>query len=76
MFRLVTGRKLAIDIDPIDTLKLELEEFALSCTQGTPFRVTPEQATSNVAVMEAIALSVNTGSLVDIEGDFTKAWNN
>ena len=70
------GQEIAIDIEPIDTLKLELEEFALSCTQGTPFRVTPEQAASNVAVMEAIALSASVGSPVDIGDDFTKAWKN
>ena len=65
-----------IVIEPIDTLKLELEEFALSCTQGTPFRVTPEQAASNVAVMQAIALSASVGSPVEIADDFTKAWKN
>ena len=72
----MANRESEIVIEPIDTLKLELEEFALSCTQDTPFRVTPEQAASNVAVMQAIALSASVGSPVEIADDFTKAWKN
>ena len=45
------------EIAPVDTLKAELEEFAAACAGAGPFRVRPEEAIHNVAVMEAIAAS-------------------
>jgi predicted dehydrogenase len=44
-------------ITPVDTLKTELEEFAVACAGGPAFRVRPAEAIHNVAVMEAIAAS-------------------
>ena len=49
-------------LEPIDTLKVELEEFALACAGGPAFRVRPEEAIHNVAVMEAIVASAAQGS--------------
>ena len=46
-----------IELDQVDTLKPELEESARACEGEEPFRVHSQQATSNVAVMEAIAES-------------------
>lgn len=51
------GSPEARDIAPVDTLKAELEEFACACSGGPPFRVRPEEAIHNVAVMEAIVAS-------------------
>ena len=66
----------AIELDSVNTLKLELEEFAAACNNGASFRVTPAQATSNVAIMEAIAKSAQRGVTVDIDETFHSAWNN
>lgn len=49
-------------LEPIDTLKAELEEFAAACTGGPAFRVRPAEAIHNVAVMEAIVASAAKGS--------------
>ncbi|MDP6517135.1 MAG: Gfo/Idh/MocA family oxidoreductase, partial [Alphaproteobacteria bacterium] len=46
----------------IDTVRAELEEFAATCAGGDAFRVRPEEATHNVAVMEAIVASAAEGS--------------
>ncbi len=48
-------------IRPVDTLKAELEEFADACAGKLEFRVTPDQAIHNVAVMQAIAASAEAG---------------
>jgi predicted dehydrogenase len=44
-------------LEPVPTLKVELEEFASACEGRGRFRVTPEEAIHTVAVMEAIARS-------------------
>ena len=46
-----------VELEPIDTLKAELEEFAAACGGERTFRVRPEEAIHNVAVMEAIVQS-------------------
>ena len=51
------GEAEAIAIDPADSLKAELEEFAAACAGERRFRVTPKEAIHNVAVMEAIVKS-------------------
>ena len=63
-----------IKLEPANTLKEELEEFATACAGGKPFRVTPKQATSNVAIMEAIARSAEKNTAVEIEDEFCSAW--
>lgn len=42
------------EIAPVDTLRAELEEFAAACRGEATFRVGPEEAIHNVAVLEAI----------------------
>ncbi len=49
-------------LEPVDTLKAEIEEFAGACRGGPTFRVRPEEAIHNVAVMEAIVASAAQGS--------------
>lgn len=44
-------------LDPVDTLRAELEEFATACAGHGRFRVTPEEAIHTVAVMEMITAS-------------------
>lgn len=48
-------------LDPVPTLRVELEEFADACAGGADFRVAPEEAIHNVAVMEAITRSAAEG---------------
>lgn len=55
------------EIESVDTLKAELEEFAGACRGGPAFRISPAEAIHNVAVMEAIAASASRRSApVDI----------
>ena len=49
-------------LEPVDTLKAELEGFARACRGGPAFRVDPAEAIHNVAVMEAIVASAAQGS--------------
>lgn len=49
-------------LEPVDTLKAELEEFAGACSGGAPYRVRPEEAVHNVAVMEAMMISAARNS--------------
>ena len=49
-------------LTPVNTLRSELEEFADACSGGPPFRVRPEEAIHNVAVMEAIVESAVSNS--------------
>jgi predicted dehydrogenase len=51
----------AVPLEPIDTLKAELEEFAAACSGELTFRVTPEEATHVVDVMQAIVSSAANG---------------
>lgn len=56
-------------LEPVETLKVELEEFARACRGGPAFRVDPAEAIHNVAVMEAIVASAAQGSApVEIAG--------
>ena len=48
-------------LTPVDTLKAELEEFAEACAGRADYRVRPEEAIHNVAVMEAIVESAEAG---------------
>lgn len=49
-------------IEPIDTLKAELEEFARACRGDARYRIRPEEAIHSVAVMEAIVESAARGA--------------
>ncbi len=50
-----------VELEPVDTLKAELEEFADACAGTRSFRVDPEEAVHTVAVMQAIATSAAKG---------------
>ena len=50
-----------VPIEPVDTLRAELEEFAAACAGRTAFRISPEEAIHNVAVMEAMVASAANG---------------
>lgn len=60
------GEPEPVALEPIDTLRVELEEFADACDGRADFRVSPGQAIHNVAVMEAIAESAARGAPVDL----------
>ncbi len=51
------GERAPRPLAPVETLRLELDEFAAACAGGPPYRVRPEEAIHNVAVMEAIVAS-------------------
>ena len=53
----------AVSLEPIDTLRAELEEFADACAGATHFRVRPEEAIHTVAVLEAIVASSEKGGI-------------
>lgn len=46
-----------VPVDKVDTLSAELEEFAAACAGSAAYRVTPEEAIHDVAVMEAMVAS-------------------
>jgi predicted dehydrogenase len=46
--------------EAVDTLRLELEEFAAACLSQGSFRVTASEAIHNVAIMQAIVASAAT----------------
>jgi predicted dehydrogenase len=48
-------------LQPVETLKAELEEFALACAGRVTYRIRPQEAIHTVAVMEAIARSAAEG---------------
>jgi predicted dehydrogenase len=53
---------------PVNTVLAELEEFADACAGRAKFRITPEEAIHNVAVMESIARSAQeNGRMIRIE---------
>ena len=64
--QLTGGEREAVRLDPIDTLKAELEEFADACTGRGIFRVTPSEAIHSVAVIEAIVAAAAQGRAVEI----------
>ncbi len=68
----IEGKLYNNSLDKIDTLKAELDEFAKSCMGECTFRVTPDQAASNVRVMEAIAKSASLERKVRIKS--TMEW--
>jgi len=51
------GKPERVALEPIDTLKAELEAFADAVAGGPAFPVAPEEAIHNVAVMEAMVAS-------------------
>ena len=51
------GEAIAEPLAPVETLRVELEEFAAACAGTATYRVTPEEAIHNVAVMEAMVAS-------------------
>lgn len=50
-----------VELEPVNTLKAELEEFADACAGSASFRVDPDEAVHTVAVMQAIASSAAKG---------------
>ena len=52
----------AVEVTPVDTLRAELEEFADACAGRAEFRVRPQEAIHNVAVLEAIVESAARGA--------------
>ena len=55
-------------IEPLDTLRLELDEFAAACAGETQFTVTTEEAVHCITVMEALVESAGTGQWVEVAG--------
>lgn len=51
------GRIQNLALEPIDTLRAELEAFADAVAGGNPFPIPPEDAAHAVAVMEAMTIS-------------------
>ena len=54
-------------VEPAETLRLELEEFANACAGRGRFRVDPEEALRNIAVMEAAITAARNGGSVKVE---------
>ncbi len=52
-----------------DTLRLELEEFARACAGEGQFRIDPEDALNNIAVMEAALAAIRSGRAVAVEAE-------
>ncbi len=60
------GPEEALAFDPINTLRAELEEFADTCAGEATYRVLPEEAIHNVAIMQGIVESAaHEGRAVD-----------
>ena len=56
-------------IEPNDTLRMELDEFAAACAGETQFTVTTEEAVHCIAVMEALVEAADTGQWVAVAGE-------
>ncbi len=56
-------------IEPRDTLRLELEEFAAACAGETHYTVTPAEAVHGIAVMEALVEAAASGQWVAVAGE-------
>ena len=56
-------------IEPNDTLRLELDEFAAACAGEAQFTVTPEEAVHGIAVMEALVEAAASGQWVAVAGE-------
>lgn len=52
--------------EPVDTVKLALEAWVDSVENGTPYRYQPEELINNVAMVEAITKSMETGERVKV----------
>ena len=64
------GSREELEIDPVEpaeTLRLELEEFARACAGDGSFRIDPEDALRNIAVMEAAITATCNGSATKVE---------
>ncbi len=59
----VEGKPVSRPIEPVDTLKAELEEFARAASAGSQaaYRIRPEEAVHTVEVMEAMVASAYGG---------------
>ena len=55
-------------IEPQDTLRLELDEFAAACAGTARFTVTPAEAVHGIAVMEALVEAASSGQWVAVAG--------
>ena len=55
-------------IEPQDTLRLELDEFAAACAGTARFTVTPAEAVHGIAVMEALVEAASSGQWVTVAG--------
>ena len=55
-------------IEPQDTLRLELDEFAAACAGEAAFTVSPEEAVHGIAVMEALVEAAASGRWVAVAG--------
>ena len=55
-------------IQPNDTLRLELDEFAATCAGEAQYTVTTEEAVHGIAVMEALVEAAATGRWVEVAG--------
>jgi predicted dehydrogenase len=47
----------AVPLQPIDSLRVELEAFAAACADGPSYPIAPDEAVHDVAIMEAMAAS-------------------
>ena len=55
-------------VEALDTLRLELDEFAAACAGEAEFTVTTEEAVHAIAVMEALVEAAATGQWVEVAG--------
>ena len=56
-------------IEPQDTLRLELDEFAAACAGAARFTVTPAEAVHGIAAMEALVAAAASGQWVQVAGE-------
>ena len=63
-----TGSARETPIQPNDTLRLELDEFAAACAGEAQYTVTTEEAVHGIAVMEALVEAAATGQWVEVAG--------
>lgn len=69
------GETEAVELTPVNTLRTELDEFALACMGQGEFRVKTEEALLTVAVMEAIKASAASGDSVEVDEEARSAWH-
>ncbi len=56
-------------IEPQDTLRLELDEFAAAVAGAARFTVTPAEAVHGIAAMEALVAAAASGQWVQVAGE-------